>query len=122
MLVYDFQWSKQNNNGLLAHSQKSFFDFGYFYPLYMKKNAWRFFNCLFMHANMLHLVLSSLLKIYSLSFIENKIGRNKAAMLYFISSIGGVALAALITDEPGVAGSAGVGMISFSLYLESACF
>lgn len=75
-----------------------------------------------MHANLLHLISCVFAKLYFLSFIEYYLKFRKTMLLYFVVSFGGVCFNVMVSDEPGIAGSAGVGIISFSLYLEMVLF
>ncbi|KRX08153.1 hypothetical protein PPERSA_01698 [Pseudocohnilembus persalinus] len=110
------------SNGFLAPTQKALFDLGEIFPYYQKNSGifgyLRIFTSIFLHANFLQFVSSIFIKVYFLQFIENQIGHLNTAKLYFQSCIFGTLFQSLISDDFGVAGATGVGVISFGLNLE----
>ena len=83
---------KITNTEFLAPNPKALDTLGWKDARKIKKRGqvWRFLTPVFLHASFVHLALNLLSTIVIGSGLENGLGSWKLALLYFISSIGGI--------------------------------
>ncbi|KAL4496264.1 hypothetical protein ABPG73_007715 [Tetrahymena malaccensis] len=116
-LLYD---EIDENIALLSPSYYSLHTFGHIYPPKIKSGQYyRFITPIFLYSNLIHYLVSMLVKIYFLQLIEYFQGFFKTVFIYLMVTTYGVAFNSLFKDTPGVGGSFFIGLILICQVQES---